>query len=150
MPDTHLPLNDATTTIDRLFPTLTAAQMVRISKYGHRRPITAGQILVEVGDKAVPFFVVVNGAIQILRPSGGPDTLIVTHRSGEFLGEANMISGRRALIRALVSETGEALELNRQQLMTLVQTDAELSEMLMRAFILRRVELIANGFAMSS
>ena len=37
------------------------------------------------------------------------------------------------------------IELDREQLLALVQTDAELSEILMRAFILRRVELIAHG-----
>src|ERR671910_1985012 len=145
MPDIHLPLQRATTATERLFPTLTAAQMARISTHGHRRPTTAGEILVDVGDKSVPFFVVVSGAVQILRPSGATGTLIVTHRPGEFLGEGNMIAGRRALIRALVSESGEVLELDRQQLLALVQNDAELSEIVMRAFILRRVELIANG-----
>ena len=57
-----------------------------------------------------------------------------------------MITGRRALARARVSEPGEVIELDRSQLLALVQTDAELSEILMRAFILRRVELIARGF----
>ena len=146
MPDTHLPLHGGPTAAERLFPTLSEAQIVRISAHGRRRPITAGETLVEVGDKAVPFFVVISGAIQILRTSGSADTLIVTHRPGEFLGEGNMIAGRRALIRALVSEPGEVLELDRQQLLALVQTDAELSQIVMRAFILRRVELIANGF----
>ncbi len=55
-----------------------------------------------------------------------------------------MITGRRALARMRVSEPGEVIELNREQLLDLVQTDAELSEILMRAFILRRVELIAR------
>ena len=145
MPDTHLPLHPAPTTTERLFPTLTPAQMARISTHGRRRPITAGEILVDVGDKTVPFFVVVTGAIQILRPSGATGTLIVTHRPGEFLGEGNMIGGRRALVRAQVTESGEVLELDREQLLALVQTDAELSETIMRAFILRRVELIARG-----
>src|SRR5688572_28225732 len=125
MPDTHLPLHGAASATERLFPTLTAEQMARMSRHGHRRAITAGEILVEVGDKAVPFFVVVSSAIHILRRSGGTDTLIVTHRPGEFLGEGNMITGRRALIRALVSESGQVLELDRQQLLALVQTDAE-------------------------
>jgi thioredoxin reductase (NADPH) len=144
MPDTYLPLHRGSTT-ERLFPTLTVAQLARISANGRRRSIRAGEILINVGDKAVPFFVVVSGAIQILRPSGATDTLIVTHRPGEFLGETNMIAGRRSLIRALVTEPGEVLELDRQQLLALVQTDAEVSEIVMRAFILRRVELIANG-----
>ncbi len=80
MPDTHVTLHDARTATERLLPTLTAAQIARISAHGYLRPITTGDILVDVGDKAVPFFVVVSGAIQILRPSGARDTLIVTHR----------------------------------------------------------------------
>src|SRR5918993_4973561 len=55
-------------------------------------------------------------------------------------------SSSTSVIRALVSESGEVLELDRQQLLALVQNDAELSEIVMQAFILRRVELIANGF----
>ena len=56
-----------------------------------------------------------------------------------------MISGRRALFRARVSQPGEVIELDRERMVALVQTDPELSEILMRAFILRRVELIAHG-----
>src|SRR6266545_5246553 len=129
----------------RLFPTLDAAQLARIAAHGRRRSISRGDVLVEVGDKAVPFFVVVSGEVQVLRPSGTTETLVVVHRPGEFLGEANMLTGRRALLRAVVTESGEAIELERDQLLALVQTDAELSEILMRAFILRRSELIAAG-----
>jgi thioredoxin reductase (NADPH) len=131
---------------ERLFPTLNAAQMARIAAHGRRRSISRGDVLVEVGDKAVPFFVVVSGEVQVLRPSGTTATLVVVHRPGEFLGEANMLTGRRAFLRAVVTESGEAIELEREQLLALVQTDAELSEILLRAFILRRGELIARGF----
>ena len=56
-----------------------------------------------------------------------------------------MLSGRRSLNRARVTETGEVIQLDRESLLALVQNDPELSEILMRAFILRRVELIAQG-----
>ena len=102
-------------------------------------------MLVEVGDKIVPFFVVVSGAIESCGRPSGAETLIVTHHAGQFTGEGNMITGRRALARMRVSESGEVIELDREQLLALVQTDAELSEILMRAFILRRLELIARG-----
>ena len=55
-----------------------------------------------------------------------------------------MISGRRTLVRLRVSEPGEVIQLDREPLLALIQTDAELSEILMRAFILRRLELIAR------
>jgi thioredoxin reductase (NADPH) len=145
--DPHVPLRPtALSPEERLFPTLTAAQITRIAARGRRRAIARGDVLVEVGDKVVPFFVLVTGEIQVLRPSDGTETLIVTHRPGQFSGEGNMITGRRALARLRVSEPGEVIDLNREQLLALVQTDAELSEILMRAFILRRSELIAGGF----
>jgi len=146
MPDAHLPLHTPPSDAERLFPTLTAAQLARLSTHGRRRPTTAGQVLVEVGDRAVPFIAVISGTVQVLRVSGGADTLIVTHHAGDFLGEGNIIAGRRALVRAVVIEAGEVLEIDRAQLLAVVQTDAELSDLIMRAFILRRVELIANGF----
>ena len=132
--------------IDQVFPTLTAAQIARIAAHGRVRPIQRGEVLVEVGDHVVPFFVVKSGEIQIVRPSGAGESLIVVHGPGQFTGEGNMISGRRSLARARVSQSGEVIELDRENVLALVQTDAELSEILMRAFILRRVELIAHGF----
>src|SRR6202140_644069 len=135
--------------MERLFPTLTSVQMARIAARGRRRTIAPGEVLVEVGDKDVPFFVVVSGAVsgelQALRPSGATETLVVAHEPGQFSGEAIMISGRRAMGRLRASEPGEVIELEREQLLALIQTDAELSEILMRTFILRRLELIARG-----
>jgi thioredoxin reductase (NADPH) len=63
-----------------------------------------------------------------------------------FTGEVNLLSGRRGFTQIRVSESGEVIEVDRDQLLALVQTDSELSDILMRAFILRRVELIAHGF----
>jgi len=137
---------NAPTRLERLFPTLTGAQMARIAARGRRRPIARGEVLVDVGDHDVPFFLVVSGEVQALRPSGDRETLIVAHGPGQFSGEAVMITGRRAMGRLRVSEPGEVIELARGQLLALIQTDAELSEILMRAFILRRLELIAREF----
>ena len=134
--------------MERLFPTLTSVQMARIAARGRRRTIALGEVLVEVGDKDTPFFVVVSGAVsgelQAPRPSGATETLVVAHGPGQFSGEASMISGRRAMGRLRASEPGEVIELEREQLLALIQTDAELSEILMRTFMLRRLELIAR------
>jgi thioredoxin reductase (NADPH) len=130
---------------EHIFPTLTAAQLARIRPHGRVRRVRSGEILIEAGETIVPFFVVTAGQIQVERPAGATQTPIVVHRAGGFTGEANMISGRRAFFRARALEDSEVLELTRDHLLTLVQTDAELSEILMRAFLLRRVELIAAG-----
>jgi thioredoxin reductase (NADPH) len=131
---------------DRVFPTLTRAQIARIALHGRRRAVASGEVLVEVGQRPVPFFVVLSGEMQVLRPAAGTEALIVTHRAGQFTGEATMLTGRRSLARARVSEAGDVIELDREQLFALIQTDAELSDIFMRAFVLRRLELIAGGY----
>jgi thioredoxin reductase (NADPH) len=129
----------------RLFPTLTPAQIARIEPHGRRRQVSAGEVLVDTGDRVVPFFVLLSGEIQVVRSFGGVDTVIATESTGQFSGEGNMITGRRSLARLVVTRSGEVVQLSREELLALIQTDAELSEILMRAFILRRSELIAGG-----
>jgi thioredoxin reductase (NADPH) len=139
--DPRSPLQpSASARVDRLFPTLADAQLARIAAHGRRRQVVRGEVLVEAGQKAVPFFVVVSGELEV----ADGETLIVTHRPGQFSGEASTLTGRRTMARVSVSEPGEVIELTREQLLALVQTDADLSEILMRAFMLRRVELIAH------
>src|SRR6187200_179687 len=131
--------------IEKIFPKLTQVQISRIAVHGRTRSVQPGEVLIEQGDRSVPFFVVITGEVEILRPFGAPETLITVHGPGEFTGEVTMLSGRRSLVRARVTKPGKVIELDHQQMLALVQTDAELSDILMRAFILRRVELIAAG-----
>jgi len=131
---------------ERLFPTLSQDQIARIAAHGMRRSTVAGEVLVAPGVHPAPFFVVLEGEIHILRARGEGDSLIASLGPGQFSGETNMITGRPALASTRMSTPGEVIELDREQLLTLVQTDAGLSEILMRAFILRRVELIARGY----
>jgi thioredoxin reductase (NADPH) len=131
--------------IEKIFPKLTPAQIDRIAAHGRIRSVQPGEVLIEQGDTSVPFFVVITGEVEIVRPFDAYETLVTVHGSGEFTGEVNMLSGRRSFVRARATKPGKVIELDHQQMLTLVQTDAELSDILMRAFILRRVELIAAG-----
>ncbi|MGZ4808572.1 MAG: FAD-dependent oxidoreductase [Thermoanaerobaculia bacterium] len=137
-----LPLIAASRT-DHVFPTLTPAQIARVAASGRTRRVEAGEVLIDVGHEVDRFFTVVSGRIEIVRPS---DELVVVHRAGQFTGEVTLLTGRPSLLRMRVAESGEVIELDRAHLLAVVQTDAELGEILLRAFILRRVELIARGF----
>ncbi len=130
---------------DATFPVLTPAQIARFAAHGTLRPIARGELLFEAGEANAHFFVITAGEVELVRPAGGTETRVAALRAGQFTGEVYMLSGRRTLIRARVVEAGEAIELEREQLLALVQIDSELSEILMRAFILRRSELIAQG-----
>jgi thioredoxin reductase (NADPH) len=91
-------------------------------------------------------FVVTSGTMEIIRATDGVEELVVTFGPGMFSGEGSMLTGRPVFVRIRGGEPGEVIELDRDALLSLIQTDAELSEILMRAFILRRLELIARGY----
>jgi thioredoxin reductase (NADPH) len=145
MSDSRRGLPLTTSRREKIFPKLTPVQISRIEPHGRIRSVQSGEVLIEQGDTSVPFFVVITGEIEIVRPFGTQETLITVHSDGQFTGEVNMLSGRRSLVRARVTKPGKVIELDHPQMLSLVQTDAELSGIFMRAFILRRVELIAAG-----
>lgn len=130
---------------EKVFPTLTPAQMARVAPHGRARKITAGEVLVQPGDPTARFYVVREGEIEILQASDAGERLLAICGPGQFSGEVNMLSGQRSLVRMRASRSGELIEVGRERLLDLVQTDSDLGDLFMRAFILRRVELIAQG-----
>jgi thioredoxin reductase (NADPH) len=130
---------------EQMFPTLKPWQIERVAAHGRVRRAERGEVLAEVGDPHVHIFVVNSGEIEIIQP-GDTESLVALFRPGQFTGEMSMLSGRRAILRVRMKEAGDVIELDREHLMAMVQTDAELSEMFMRAFIFRRVALVDRGF----
>src|SRR5262249_53606836 len=128
-----------------LFPRLTSAQIARIAFYGAIRQVTCGEVLIEGGQTNVPFFVVRDGEIEVIRPSGLGDLPIAVVQPNQFTGDISMILGRPALMRLRVSESGEVVQLTRDQMHALIQADAEVGEVLMSALIYRRIEVVAQG-----
>ena len=128
----------------QIFPDLTAAQIERIRLGSKLRPVAAGEILFRPGDTGVPFFVLLSGAVEIIQPDLNGERLIIKHGAGTFTGELSMLAGQQCLVLGRVSEAGEVLELSQPGLHALIARDAELSEIIMRAFILRRMALISN------
>ena len=127
------------------FPVLSVSQIDRIRSCSRSRQVAASDILFEPGDENVPFYVLLSGGMEIVQPDLAGEHLIARHGPGEFSGEMTMISGRRCLVRGRVTEPGEFLELTGDGLRSLVARDAELSDIFMRAFILRRLQLISQG-----
>jgi thioredoxin reductase (NADPH) len=135
----------SSTFADRMFPVLSPAQLQRVRSRGQLRLARAGQVVVDLGEQAPSFFAVQSGELDVVQPSRGGEQLIATHAPGQFTGEVNMLSGRRSLVRVRARTDAELIELSRAHLLELVQSDSELSEILMRAFVLRRADLVATG-----
>ena len=141
---TPLDRGEITAPREQIFPTLTAEQIARIARHGRRRPLQAGEVVLREGASQVPFFVVTAGQLNVLRISDREE-LIATHQTGQFTGEVSMLSGRRAMFRLVAAEASEVIELDRGCLQELVKTEEQLGDLLLRAFILRRVELVSHG-----
>src|SRR5713101_7952770 len=130
---------------DEMFPALTAQQQARVLAHGRSRKIRSGETIVEPNEQGVKFFVVVTGRLELLLRSEHKEAVIALCGPGMFTGELNVLSGRRGLVQIRSSEPSELIEIEREPLQGLVQTDSELSDIFLRAFILRRLELIARG-----
>jgi len=132
--------------VDQTFPKLTPEQVERIAVHGRMRRVERGEVLVAAGKPTPKFFVVSTGTIEALNLTSDGEATVTTILPGQFTGEVTMLSGRRALVTLRVGEPGEVIEVDRDQLLGIVQTDAELSEIFVRSFLLRRAQLIAGGF----
>jgi len=131
---------------ERLFPTLTTQQLDRLASYGKRRTMRRGETLIEPGDAHPACFVVVKGSVEILRVGNDRETLVHLNQPGQFTGEVNLLTGRAAFVRIRAHEDGEVLVIDRESVLRVLQLETEVGQILMRAFILRRVELIARGY----
>lgn len=129
-----------------IFPTVTAAQLARLAVHGQTRRVENSEVLVEAGDQNPAVFVVISGELEAIRVSDAVHELVATFGPGQFTGEANVLLGRRGFMRIRASRGGAVLVITRDDLLGIVQSDSELGDIFMRAFILRRVEMIARGF----
>jgi thioredoxin reductase (NADPH) len=128
----------------QMFPRLTPVQIARLTAHGRKIATQQGQILAEPGER-LPMYVVLSGSIEILQPTLSGETLIVLHTQGSFSGDVGTLRGISSVVRMRVREGGEVLAIDNADLRSIVQADSQLSELFMRAYILRRVALITAG-----
>jgi thioredoxin reductase (NADPH) len=130
---------------DRLFPKLNDAQIARIAQRAERRPVRRNEVLWDVGAPTIDFYVILSGSIEIVQPLPGREESITIQGPREFTGDVDLIFGHPAVVGARAREDGEVLALRREALLAVVQTDPELSDLLLRTFLQRRAFLIAHG-----
>src|SRR5580658_6540105 len=124
---------EASDPTDSMFPKLDDAQIARLAAFGEQRQAGAGEILFDQGDVSHGVFVVLDGSIEIIGVSREESVLRVLV-GGMFTGEVNQLSGRRSLVRCRAREASSILEVGRDNLRRIFQTDAALGEVLLRAF----------------
>jgi thioredoxin reductase (NADPH) len=129
----------------QMFPVLTEAQVARVAACGTERRFADREIVFEQGDPNAPFYVVLDGELEVVHPNGTREEPITVHTAREFTGEVSLLTDRRSLVRGRARGPLKVIRVEHPRLRSLIQTDPELSELLMRAFILRRVGLLSTG-----
>lgn len=127
------------------FPKLTDAQIAHLRTLSKPRLANPSEILFNQETAAPAIFVIVTGSIEIVGVSNGVESILSVLGPAEFTGEVSQLSGRRSLVLCRAREMSRLLEIDRASLRHIMQTDALLGDLFLRAFLLRRIFLIANS-----
>ncbi|MGZ5863621.1 MAG: FAD-dependent oxidoreductase, partial [Methyloceanibacter sp.] len=133
----------------QLFPNLDAGQIATARRFasGPARDFAPGEIVFGVGERYAPAWLVLRGSIDVVRRDGlNREAAITTHHVGQFSGEVSQLAGRDSLAQGRAGAEGcTALPFDAAHVRALMVGSAEVGEIMMRAFILRRVGLIEEG-----
>lgn len=122
------------------YPRLTDAQIMLLSQYGERKPLTKGTTLFCAGDRDCGLFVVLDGRVRVVQEEGpeGESRVLAVHGPGRFVGDLSMLTGQVVYVTAVAQTDVEVLELPFDRLKEAVIQDQALGDLILRAFILRR------------
>jgi thioredoxin reductase (NADPH) len=131
---------------EQTFPTLTGQEIARMRRFGEIRHYKDRELLFETGKPGPGMFVILAGHVAITQRDGlGHVTPVIDQGPGQFLAEVGQLSGRMALVDGHAEGDVETLLIPPDQLRALLVAEADLGERIMRALILRRVNLIQGG-----
>ncbi|WP_207001598.1 FAD-dependent oxidoreductase [Trinickia mobilis] len=131
----------------QVYPKLDESQLAILERYGERRKLKAGDIFYSEGDRHISMFVILSGTIEATRASVLGPHVLGRFGAGTFTGEVGTLDGRAAAATTRAVSNCEVIVIDEESLRALVITEAELSETIMRAYILRRVAFIQGEHA---
>ena len=131
------------------FPRLTDEQVERAAEFGVVQALPKGTVLFDRGDRTVDFFIVLEGTIEIYEPSPSGPIVFTTLGTNQFTGELDLFNDRENLVGGRMGATGRLIRTRRAQFRRLLAAEPDVAEIIMRAFILRRVGLLEHEQAAS-
>jgi thioredoxin reductase (NADPH) len=131
---------------EQTFPHLDEEMAARLVGYGAEQALPAGTVLFKRGQRRVDYFFVLEGCIEVydVHEDGTPD-IIVVHGPRQFTGEVDLFSERQTMVGGRTGAETRLVRLDPAQFRKLVSGEPDIGEIIMRAFILRRVGLIQSG-----
>ena len=117
----------------------------RVGAYGSEEDLREGTLVFERGQRGVDFFLVLSGSIEILNTDAhGASNVLTVHGTRQFTGEMNLFNDRQILVSARAGSDTRVVRVKRANFRRLVIGESDIGEIIMRAFILRRVGFIRH------
>jgi len=131
---------------EQTFPHLNEEMAARLVKYGVEEVVPAGTVLFRRGDRRIDYFFVIDGCIEIydIGEDGHPNVFTV-HGPNQFTGEVDLFSERQIMVNGRTGSDTRLVRVDPSSFRKLVSGEPDIGEIIMRAFILRRVGLIQSG-----
>ncbi len=128
------------------FPVFSPDQIDGLARFTEPRECAPSEALFKAGDTGFSFYIVVSGTVGIWESSGGEPRLVTVHEPGEFTGDVDMITGRPAVVTAIAGPGTRVLEVCPERLRRIVNEVPSISDVILRAFLQRRVLLLQGAF----
>ena len=130
----------------QIFPRLTPEMAARIAGYGTAEDLPAGTSVFQRGQRGADFFLVLSGSIEVLDDdANGQPQVIATHGERQFTGEMDLFNDRHILVSGRAGVDSRVVRVRHADFRHMVATEADIGEIMMRAFILRRIGFIREG-----
>lgn len=128
------------------FPILSEAMAARVADFGVAEDVPEGATLFERGQRGADFFLCLKGGIEILESDDEGDRKVVhTHEPGQFTGELDLFNDRKILVTGRALPGSRVVRVKRPDFRRMIAAEPDIGEIIMRAFILRRVGLMLHG-----
>jgi thioredoxin reductase (NADPH) len=127
-------------------PRLSAVQVSVLRRYGTEHAVVEGEVLFADGDETYDLIVVLEGEVEIIEHYGQVNEVVITaYGPGEFPGEMGLLTGQRAYLTGAVSIAGRILRIPVEQVHVIMAQELDLSELILRAFLVRHSRLTHRG-----
>src|SRR5688572_14356217 len=128
------------------FPKLDDVQITALGKFATLKQFQAGETLFAAGERDFKFFIVKTGEVEIIEHSSGQEKIVTVHESREFTGDVDMLTGRPTVVSGVARTPCEVYEISAADLRRILNEMPQLSDVLLRAFLMRRRLLEESGF----
>jgi thioredoxin reductase (NADPH) len=126
-------------------PILDSQQLERLAGHGEELTVPAGATLVEAGSVNRHLYVVRDGCIEIVSRAGAGERTVTTLGPGQFVGSHGILSGEAVHVSARATTDAVVVAVADGALRTVLSEDESLSDIIVRAFVLREARLLRLG-----